>query len=202
MKTPPDTPKTLLDQLARKGELEEAKWTEFDRLYRPVIRFFIRQKFHTLANDCEDIAQDVMMRLVELLRSRKYDSARAKFRTYLYAIVYNIAVDYLRSRKRAEALDLAELDWMGRTPPTGAEVMERQWKEACYEAARKHVLERVPLADGHREIYLEAEKGRKSAEIAAAHSVSPALVRQVKHRVSGMIREYMKHLSQNETPTV
>jgi len=190
----PDTPKTLLDQLAVRGGLEDMKWLEFDRLYRPVIKFFLRQKFYSLVEDYDDIAQDVMVRLVRELRFGKYDSARARFRTYLYAIVYNIAVDYLRMRKRAEGIDLVSLEWMGRTPPTGYDVMERQWREACYEAARKHVLERVPLAEGYREIWLDIEHGLKPAEIAKSRSASPALVRQVKHRVAGMIREYMKLL--------
>ena len=190
----PDTPKTLLDQLAVRGGLEDAKWLEFDRLYRPAIRFFLRQKFYSLVSDYDDIAQDVMVRLVRELRSGKYDAGRARFRTYLYAIVYNIAVDYLRARKRAEGIDPVSLEWMGQTPPTGYDMMERQWREACCEAARKHVLERVPLAEGYREIWLDIEKGLKPAEIAKSRSVSPALVRQVKHRVAEMIREYVRLL--------
>ena len=77
MNTIPDTPKTLLDQIAVRGGLDEAKWQEFDRLYRPVIRFFIRQKFFSLVNDYDDISQDVMMRLVKELRAKRYDSSRA-----------------------------------------------------------------------------------------------------------------------------
>lgn len=187
----PDTPKTLLKQIAERGELDDAKWFEFDRMYRPVIRFFIRQKFYSLVNDYDDISQDVMVRLVRELRSKKYDASRARFRTYLYAIVYNMAVDYLRERKVAEKANLESIDWMNVSPPTGLEVLERQWKESCYEAARKHVLEHVPLPDGYREIYLDIEKGQKPARIAETHSVSPVLVRQVKHRVSEMIKEYM-----------
>ena len=190
----PDTPKTLLKQIAERGDLDDAKWFEFDRMYRPVIRFFIRQKFYSLVNDYDDIAQDVMVRLVRELRSRKYDASRSRFRTYLYAIVYNMAVDYLRERKVAEKVNLESIDWMNVSPPTGLEILERQWKESCYEAARKHVLEHVPLPDGYREVYQDIEKGRKPAEIAASHSVSPALVRQVKHRVAEMIKEYMKLL--------
>ena len=190
----PDTPKTLLDQIAMHGELDEAKWLEFDRLYRPVIRFFVRQKFYSLVNDYDDISQDVMMRLVSELRAKRYDPARARFRTYLYAIVYNIAVDYLREKSRADDLRLEAVDWMNRSQTTALETMERQWREACYEAARKHVLEHVSLAAGYREIYMDVEKGIKPAEIAKSRSVSPALVRQVKHRVSEMIKEYMRLL--------
>ena len=190
----PDTPKTLLKQIAERGDLDDAKWTEFDRLYRPVIRFFMRQKFYSLVSDYDDIAQDVMVRLVRELRSKKYNASRARFRTYLYAIVYNMAVDYLRERKTVESVTLDKVDWMQSETPTGYEIMERQWKEACYEAARKHILEHVPLSDGYRDIYLEIEKGKKPAQIAKIHSVSPALVRQVKHRVSEMIKEYMKLL--------
>ena len=194
MSTIPDTPKTLLDQIAMRGELDEAKWLEFDRLYRPVIRFFIQQKFYSLVNDYDDIAQDVMMRLVRELRANRYDPARAKFRTYLYAIVYNIAVDYLREKSHADNLPLSSIDWMSRPQTTALAIMERQWQESCYEAARKHILEHVALAAGHKDIYMDVEKGLRTAEIAKLRSVSPALVRQVKHRISEMIKEYMKLL--------
>ena len=194
MNTIPDTPKTLLDQIAVRGGLDEVKWQEFDRLYRPVIRFFIRQKFFSLVNDYDDISQDVMMRLVKELRAKRYDSSRARFRTYLYAIVYNIAVDYLRERSRADGLRLEHVEWMERPQTTALEAMERQWRESCYEAARKHVLEHVALPAGYREIYLNVEAGLKPAVIAKVHSVSAALVRQVKHRVSEMIKEYVKFL--------
>ena len=194
MNTIPDTPKTLLDQIAVRGGLDEVKWQEFDRLYRPVIRFFIRQKFFSLVNDYDDISQDVMMRLVKELRAKRYDSSRARFRTYLYAIVYNIAVDYLRERSRADGLRLEHVEWMERPQTTALEAMERQWRESCYEAARKHVLEHVALPAGYREIYLNVEAGLKPAVIAKVHSVSAALVRQVKHRMSEMIKEYVKFL--------
>lgn len=190
----PDTPKTLLDQIAVRGGLDEAKWQEFDRLYRPVIRFFIRQKFYSLVNDYDDISQDVMMRLVRELRAKRYDSTRARFRTYLYAIVYNIAVDYLREKNRAKGLRLEHVEWMERPQTTALEAMERQWRESCYEAARKHVLEHVSLPNGYREVYQDVEKGLKPAEIAKARSVTAVLVRQVKHRVAELIKEYMKFL--------
>ena len=190
----PDTPKTLLDQIAVRGGLDEAKWQEFDRLYRPVIRFFIRQKFYSLVNDYDDISQDVMMRLVRELRAKRYDSTRARFRTYLYAIVYNIAVDYLREKNRAKGLRLEHVEWMERPQTTALEAMERQWRKSCYEAARKHVLEHVSLPNGYREVYQDVEKGLKPAEIAKARSVTAVLVRQVKHRVAELIKEYMKFL--------
>ena len=194
----PATPKTLLDQLSRRGELDEIKWQEFDRLYRPVVGFFLRQKFHSLISDYEDITQETMVKLVALLRSRKFDCERAKFRTYLYAIVYNLAVDWLRERKRQENLSFEEVEWMAPEQTSALELMERQWRESCYEAVRKHVLERVPLADGYREIYREIETGEKAGEIAAKLGVSTDLVRQVKHRVGEMIGAHLKLiLSQN-----
>ena len=194
MSAMPNTPKTLLDRIAVRGDLDEVEWHEFDRIYRPVIRFFIRQKFHSLVNDYDDISQDVMMRLIQELRAGRYDPARARFRTYLYAIVYNIAVDYLRERSRADKIRLESVDWVNRQPTSTFEMMEHQWREACYEAARKHILEHVPLADGYREIYRDVEKGLKPKEIAKSRFISTALVRQVKHRVTKMIKEHIKLL--------
>ena len=65
------------------------------------------------------------------------------------------------------------------------------------------MLERVPLADGYREIYHKIETGENASEIAAKLGVSPDLVRQVKHRVGEMIAAHLKLiLSQNGVNSV
>ena len=85
----PETPKTLLDELSRQGELDELKWRQFDDIYRPVVAFFIQQRFATLSAAADDIVQDTMARLVAVLREGKYRRDRSRFRTYLAALVHN-----------------------------------------------------------------------------------------------------------------
>ena len=60
--------------------------------------------------------------------------------------------------------------------------------------ARRHVLEHVPLDPLHKKIFLESEQRRTSNDIARENGVSPAAVRQIKHRISNLITTYCRNL--------
>lgn len=197
----PDTPRTLLEELAREGELDELKWRRFYELYRPVVSSFINQRFGALADNAEDVTQEVMIRLVDVLRQRRYHSDKARFRTYLAALVHNCAVDAFRKAGSRREVPLSEFDLddllSGSVADDAATRLDRQWAESCYAAARRHVLERFPLDPVHKKIFLATEKGVPMAAIAADCDISAAAVRQIKHRVSELIlsfcREYADH---------
>lgn len=196
--TIPDTPKTLLDELARQGELDELKWRQFDTLYRPVIAFFIRQRFASLTGETDDIVQNIMVKLVTVLRKRQYRSDRSRFRTYLAALVHNYCIDYLKeSSRRVEIpIDSIDIDALstGHTPYAALTQLDRQWAEGCFQAARRHVLECVPLDPLHKKIFLEIERGRTSDQVAQKNGVSAAAVRQIKHRISDLINAYCREM--------
>ncbi len=185
----PDTPKTLLDELALDKVLDEAKWRQFDEMYRPVVAAFIVQRFPAVAYEAEDIAQETMIRLSAAIRERRYEAARGKFRTFLGAIANNLVVDILRRNSRYENLPLDEVDWISSYSfdhPAFA-LLDRQWKEAVYRAARRHVLHHIPMPPFYADVWRALEKGEASADIAARLGVTPAFVRQAKHRVSDLI---------------
>ena len=193
----PDTPATLLDELARQGELDDFQWRRFDELYRPVIGFFIRQRFGSLAGEADDLTQEVMVRLVAILRKRLYHPGRARFRTFLSAVVHNLCVDRLRAdaRRREVAIEPFDLEALFPADAAGdlaAETLDRQWAQACYDAAREHVLSRCPLAPAHREIYLALERGESTADLAACHGITPAAVRQIRHRIDQQILAFAR----------
>ena len=192
----PDTPKTLLDELAREGELDELKWQRFDELYRPAVLSFIKQRFGALADNAEDIAQEVMIRLVDVLKQKRYRSDKAHFRTYLAALIHNCSVDALRKTGARREVPLSEFDLddllSSNVPNDAASRLDRQWAESCYAAARRHVLEQVPLDPVHKRVFLATEKGVSSATIAADYDISAAAVRQIKHRVSELILSFCR----------
>ena len=185
----PDTPKTLLGELALKGALDEEKWRRFDELYRPVVREFLVQRFPSLARDADDLVQETMVRLVRTLREGRYDVERARFRTFLAVVAFNLAANALRRDARYAALPLETVDWAAERPvPSAAcEVIDRQWREACYRAARRHVLQHMPVPPRYAEVWRALEKGEGAESIAARLGVSAAFVRQVKHRVTKLI---------------
>ena len=185
----PDTPKTLLDELALDKVMDEAKWRQFDEMYRPVVAAFIVQRFPTVAYEAEDIAQETMIRLATAISKRRYEAARGKFRTFLGAIASNLVVDILRRHARYANLPLDTVDWVSPSPADAPALalLDRQWREACYKAARRHVLHHFPIPPHYADVWRALEKGESSATITARLGVTPAFVRQVKHRVSDLI---------------
>ena len=194
----PETPKTLLDELSRQGELDELKWRQFDSIYRPVVALFIQQRFAALSAESDDIVQNVMARLVAVLREGKYRRDRSRFRTYLAALVHNCCIDQMRAaaRRREVPIDSIDLDAISaeRDSKNTFSHLDRQWAEACYSAARRHVLEHVSLNPLHKKIFLESEQGRTSDDIARENGVSPAAVRQIKHRITNLITTYCRDM--------
>ncbi len=192
----PDTPKTLLDDLARGEQLDEFRWRTFDELYRPVVACFLVQRFGSLAHEADDIVQDVMVRLVAILREGKYEPSRARFRTFLRVLVANIAIDRLRKLERFKQIPLETLDWAGnRTSDVNLRFLDRQWAEACYQAARKHVLFSAPIADNHREIFLALERGEPTRDVANRFCVTEAAIRQIRHRTNTAIDAFARELA-------
>lgn len=192
----PETPLTLLDELARNQELDEAKWRQFDALYRPVVTTFLRTRFPVLSSEVDDVAQDVMIRLVTVLREQNYDASRGRFRTFLGMIIHNLAVDLLRRRTRYAALPFEMIDW---TSPAfskngGGDLLDRQWRESCYSAARRHVLHQVPLPPHYADVWRALEKGESVADLVVRLGVSAAFVRQAKHRVAVLIAAAVRNL--------
>ena len=192
----PDTPRTLLDVLARKGELDELKWRQFDELYRPAIESFIRQRFGSLCFEADDIVQTVMLKLVGILRDKRYDSTRTRFRTYLSAIIHNCCLDCLKSINRRHEVPIEDFDidaiLGGSAEPESVSMLDRQSAEACHMAARRHVLENYPLDPVHRQVFLDLERGTPIPAVAENAGISQSSVRQIKHRVLKLIEAFCR----------
>lgn len=190
----PNTPKTLLDELALAESLDEAKWCQFDARYRPVIRFFLLQRFPTLQSECDDLVQETMCRLVAVVREGQYDRARARFRTFISAVVNNIAVDILRRQTRYAAIPLETVEWLHPDSSDHAVFaqLDTQWQEASYAAARWQVLHKMVLPPHYAEVWRALEHGAKPADIANRFGVTATFVRQVKHRVTRLISDQLE----------
>jgi RNA polymerase sigma factor (sigma-70 family) len=83
--------------LRRACDLNDGRaWEEFVEHYRRFI-FHILQEMGVDAGDIEDVAQQVFLSLTKDLSS--YDKSRARFRTWLSAVIRNAALVYFRKRK-------------------------------------------------------------------------------------------------------
>ena len=183
----PTTPKELVDALQSADEIDNAHWLQFDALYRPVIRLFLEQKFGALvATDAEDLAQDVMVKLVETFKKGLYEKSKGRFRRYLAAMVSNCAVNALRRRQperwqSLETIDLEQLDNPSRN--RAYDQLERQWQEALYQRMTQLYFTRFAHDPTDRAVWEAYRRGESSAETARRIGKTAEAVRQQRKRI-------------------
>lgn len=96
---PPDTSTALLRELATGADA--ARWTQFVEIYRPFLYCWLQGlKSRDLPwlepAMFDDIVQETFVSLVKVFPNGGYRRDRARFRTFLHAILRKRAVDFLR----------------------------------------------------------------------------------------------------------
>jgi len=187
----PDTPVTLIARMAAQitGE-DEAGWVRFFDLYQPVIRHFAQAA--GAKADSEDVAQEVLVKLVDVFRNGTYTPEKGRFRAYLATITRREVINrwqkaQARAAGRHVSLDDAEIA----VPPEAAAMLDAKWRLAQHAAAVEHVLTRTALAQKSKDIYRAyVLEERPIGEVAKAFGVSRNVVSQVKTRVDAMIADF------------
>jgi RNA polymerase sigma-70 factor (ECF subfamily) len=164
------------------AELVERVWPKvFGRFFR---LFANRQ-------DAEDLVQEVFLRLY---RARKSYQPRAKFNTWLYHIVHNVARNALRSRKRKPAVRFSAL-----TDSEAAELVARPLLDGVAEHPSRP-LERLELAGAvHAAVSDLGERQRTAlvlhqfhehtyAQIAERMDMSPLAAKSLLYRARNQLR--------------
>ena len=186
----PPTSLTLLQKLAVEVTGgNEASWVRFFNLYTPAIRRFAELNDHV--HDPDDVVQEVYLKLVEVIRSGKYDPDKARFRTFLALLIRRQLITLYRQDQARHAADRCSIDDLTEEPAVPAEQQEQidlNWAKAKHDAAVEHVLTKVAMKQQSRDIYRAyVIENRPIDEIAAAFGVSADIIYKVKNRVSKMI---------------
>ena len=189
----PDTPATLLAKIANRltGQRDEMQWVRFFDLYQPAIRKFA--EYQGAKDDADDVTQDILLKLVDILRNGRYSSDAGKFRCYLATLIRREVIGHWRRRQaRAEDAHVSADD-----PDAGVEladsrdaglVLDAKWRLARHEAAVEHALCRTALSAKTKAVYrayVIDEMPLK--DVMANFGVSEATVYQSKTRVGKMI---------------
>lgn len=188
----PQTPKSLLTRIADLADGEdEAEWARFVELYSPAIGRFIRLLDPDMPDaDADDMVQDTLVKLVSLLRGKVFDPQRAKFSTWLGAIVRRQIVDRMR-RRQARKLDShvpLDIEIPSAADSDPAAKLDIAWRLARHQTAVRHVFTKSALSLQNQRIYLMATAdGLSPREIAQQLGIKENVVRAIRSRVAKMI---------------
>ena len=188
----PETSATLLRTLreARSG-VDDVAWARFVDMYGPVVHHLVCLLSPGISDaDTDDAVQDVFVKLVNILRSGAYDSAKGKFRTYLSTLVRHLLIDRYReaaARRRDRQVEIEVAEEIAVADDPGA-WMDAKWRIACRMAAERRVMEESALAEQSREVWrLLSVDGLSVKDAARRLGIPPNTVSKIKRRIETRI---------------
>ncbi len=183
---------TLLRTLreARSG-VDDVAWARFVDMYGPVVHHLVRLLSPGISDaDTDDAVQDVFVKLVNILRSGAYDSAKGKFRTYLSTLVRHLLIDRYReaaARRRDRQVEIEVAEEIAVEDDPGA-WMDAKWRIACRMAAERRVMEESALAEQSREVWrLLSVEGLSVKDAARRLGIPSNTVSKIKRRIETRI---------------
>ena len=189
----PDTPRTLIRRIPElSAGKDDGAWERFVDIYEPALRHFVALAAPAIPSaDADDIVQDTFIRLVDVLRSGRYDPSRARFRTYLATITRRIVIDRFRrdAAQRAVQQQLLEVaDIRSAASPDPAFALEIKWRMACRKAAEERVLTQSALAASSKELWrLVSSEGMSVKDAAKALGIPANTASKIKRRIETMV---------------
>ena len=189
----PDTPVTLLARIAAQvtGKNDEAAWVRLFELYEPAIRKFAA--YQGGGSESEDVAQEIFLKLVEVLRGGGYSADAGRFRSYLATLIRHELVSRWRKRQARGgdanvSMDNADAGIEPSVDSETATIIDAKWRLARHEAAVEHALTKTALAQRSKDVYRAyVLEERPIDEVAARFGIPNNSVSQIKTRVEKMI---------------
>ena len=189
----PDTPVTLLARIAAQvtGKDDEAAWVRLFELYEPAIRKFA--EYQGGGSESEDVAQEIFLRLVEVLRGGRYSADAGKFRSYLATLIRRELVSRWRKHQArgGDSNVSTDNEDAGIVPAVDSEtaaIIDVKWRLARHEAAVEHALTKTALAQRSKDVYRAyVLEDRPIDEVARQFGIPNNSVSQIKTRVEKMI---------------
>lgn len=163
-------------------------WDEFTAIYRPLIYRVAVAKGLQHA-DAEDLTQDVLLVVRRSVNS--YDSTRASFRSWLYAITRNLVVNHLtRRREPAGSGDSRIAQLISQQPGQGdtATLFRLEYRRACFQRAAEQA-ESEFHDDTWQAFWRTAVQQESIGRVAAELGKTNGAVRVARSRVLGRLRQ-------------
>ncbi|MFO0907382.1 MAG: sigma-70 family RNA polymerase sigma factor [Isosphaeraceae bacterium] len=188
---------TLLRRL-RQSPPDEQAWVEFEKRYGPAIREWCR-RWGVQAADADDVAQAMLLRLVDRLRGFEYDpqgSFRAWLRTMTQFVWAKLASDGFRTRRRNGDLAESRLATVEARDDLSQE-LEAQYDQELLETAMVAVARRVEPHTWEA-FRLQAIEGLSGAEVAGRLDLRIATAYKARSKVQQMLRDEVARLDGSE----
>lgn len=186
-------PTTHISLLLRvKDPQSDAAWSEFVTSYQPLIVELIRDVFRLQACEADDVAQEVLIKVVRTMRTFRYDPDK-RFRAWLRTVTRNAVRDAFRMRQReVSASGDSRIQQLLDAHPDSADSLSNELTQALHRdllsEAERLVCQRVEPHTWQAYTALKLEQV-PARDVANQLRMSVAAVYKAKSKVVRMLRE-------------
>lgn len=191
-------PETRLSLLARLADpADHQAWSEFDVIYRPLIYRVARAKGLQHA-DADDLTQEVLTAVGRAIDS--FDPvAGGSFRSWLYQITRNLAINHLTRRRDPPGSGDTDVQRMLLQQPERIDdqtesLFQLEYRRSLFQHAASRVQPQFSEPTW-RAFWLTAVEQRPIEEVAKALNKSPGAVRVARCRVLARLRTEVANIT-------
>ena len=185
----PTTRRSLLIRI--KDRRDADAWSEFYRLYAPLLYRYARSK-GLGRQDAEEVRDECLEIITRKMPTFEYDKDKGGFKNFLYCLTAARVVDLLRKRRERTA-DIDELESIQATDPAPDEAWEQQWRwehlKFCVEQVRSRVSD-----ESHRVFQMLLFEECSIEEVCERLGMNPNRVYKIKSRMLQRVRNKMAEL--------
>ena len=172
---------------------ENARWTEFVRIYEEPMRAFLAARFPSV--EADDVLQETMIALMRVMPDYHYTpDGNGHFRNYLVGILKHKAEDAIRRQSREsdrrERIRKSAADAPRRAQAPGEADEEESWRLAAMNAALEQLLSDESVNARSREVFRHvALMHEPPADVARQFGITRNNVDQIKARLIARLRD-------------
>lgn len=172
------------------GQDSQSNWELFFRVYAAYIRR-VATYCGVKPADLDDCCQEAWIEVVQRLAEGRYDSARGSLAAWIFAVVRNKSIDFLRALGRNPEVKVADLDFL----PTQCELdpavlFERKRRQSILQSAIAELVNRLS-ATTFEALYRTSIEERDGSSVARELGLTLEQVRYRRRRAKQSLRELL-----------
>lgn len=166
---------------------DQIAWKEFADRYRPSVVRFAERGFSIQKADAEEIAQEILLKLVKSMQSFEYQPNRS-FRSWISTVTRHAIYSYFRKEKhrKKKSLDASREELSKR-------IALEIYQDLYFEL---EPIVRTRVSDNAWAAFQSKRLGQPAKDVATALGMSMGAFYQARARVSRIFREELENLSQ------
>lgn len=172
------------------GERDEGAWTEFLRIYEPLVLRLMRRR-GLQESDARDATQQVLLRISGAIERYVPDGAEASFRRWFSCVARNVVISFLTHHSQLPTAlgdeQIESLIESNQEATPESDMFDDEYRQQILAWAIEQVRREFRVATW--QAFLETSiKGRPIAEVAEELQMSPGSVYVARSRIIARLR--------------